>query len=536
MITLKRLAAVCLAVGLAAGTALIAAQRATGSAAASATLTAADIIEIQQLAVRYTYALDSGAMGGEMFAELFAPDGTFTIPGRSPITGREQLVALGRGQASNLPRRFIVNHIVDPVADGATGRVYVVEVDLPVNGEGGRLSAIGGIYEDVYRKTTTGWRFKSRQFVASKAAVRPAASASNIAKPPPAAPGAAAGATAGTASRAASAPSPVGAGVKPLTPSDYIAIQNLVARYGYAVDTGAPEGTGAAYAALFTPDGTFEGPGVADGTAGTAKLAALARIVPGSEPRRGPNTVSHFLTNHLIEPTSDGAVGKVYYLIVAFGENGQPHTITLGGEYEDAYARTADGWKFKSRRFHRGRGDIATAWKWMPSRVPVRPAPQDASTTGPLTSMDYLEIRRLVSFYAYGLDGGADEGGVYADNFAPGGALFGRVQSRDEMKTLASREPHGPQFTRHFLANVLIEPGASGPVGKQYLAVIDISEEGKESAIYLGGRYDDEYVKTPQGWKFKTRSLTRANAPAAPAAPAGGRGRAQQPPQQPQQR
>jgi hypothetical protein len=53
--------------------------------------------------------------------------------------------------------------------------------------------------------------------------------------------------------------------------------------------------------------------------------------------------------------------------------------------------------------------------------------------------------------------------------------------------------------------------------------VIDISEEGKESAIYLGGRYDDEYVKASQGWKFKTRSLTRANAPAAPATSAAPR-------------
>jgi hypothetical protein len=24
----------------------------------------------------------------------------------------------------------------------------------------------------------------------------------------------------------------------------------------------------------------------------------------------------------------------------------------------------------------------------------------------------------------------------------------------------------------------------------------------------VGGRYDDEYVKTPQGWKFKVRTFT----------------------------
>jgi hypothetical protein len=198
--------------------------------------------------------------------------------------------------------------------------------------------------------------------------------------------------------------------------------------------------------------------------------------------------------------------------VLTFGENGQPHSISAGGAYEDVYARSADGWKLRTRTLHRGRADAASVWQWMPSQAPVRPAPQDASTSGPLTSIDYLDIRRLVANYAYGLDGGADEGGVYADNFAPGASLFGQVRSRDDMKALANREPHGPQFTRHFLTNVLIEPGPSGVAGKQYLAVIDISEEGKESAIYLGGRYDDEYVKTPQGWKFKTRGLTRANA------------------------
>ena len=485
------------------------------SPASGTTLTAADIVEIQQLAVRYTYSLESGANDGAMFADLFTPDAVFTA-GRGSFSGRDQLLALGRGRAPTSPRRFIVNHIVDPAPDGASGRVYVVEVDLPPNGaDGGTITSIGGIYEDAYRKTAAGWRIQRRQFLPSKAAVRPAVTAANIAKPSPAAaPGPAPG-PAVAAAPPANAPQPVArAGIKPLAPADYLAIQHLVARYGYAVDTGAPNGTGAALAALFTPDGTFEGPGVAAGTKGTTQLAALARIAPENPTRRGPNHVAHFLTNHLIEPTGDGAVGKVYFLVLAFGDPGQPHSISAGGAYEDVYARTADGWRFKSRRYHRGRAATAATWQWMPSAIPVRPAPQDAASSGPLTSMDYLDIRRLVANYAYALDGGADEGGAYADNFAPGATLFNQVRTRDDMKALAIREPHGPQFTRHFLANVLVEPGPSGPVGKQHLAVIDISEEGKESAIYLGGRYDDEYLKTPQGWKFKTRNLTRANAPA----------------------
>jgi hypothetical protein len=138
-----------------------------------ALLTAADYIEIQQLAVRCSYALDTGAEGGEMFARLFAPDGVFISSTRGPIKGHDQLVALGRGRDPMYPRRFIVNHVIEPSPAGATGKVYVLEVDLPSDGEklGGELTSVGGRYEDVYEKTAAGWRFKSRAFMPSKMAV-----------------------------------------------------------------------------------------------------------------------------------------------------------------------------------------------------------------------------------------------------------------------------------------------------------------------------------------------------------------------------
>jgi hypothetical protein len=130
--------------------------------------------------------------------------------------------------------------------------------------------------------------------------------------------------------------------------------------------------------------------------------------------------------------------------------------------------------------------------------------------------MDYIEIRRLVTNYAYGLDTGADNGYLYADNFAPG-AVFGRTTGRENLANLARREPHGPDYVRHFLTNVVIEPSPEGAKGRQYLAVIDVGDNEKPTAFFLGGKYDDVYVKTPEGWKFKSRNLTRAKAAAPPA-------------------
>ena len=164
-----------------------AAHAAQAPAGGAPSLTAADYIEIQQLAVRYSYAMDSGADRGEMLASLFAPDGAFESATRGRIAGHDQLVALGKGRDPMYPRRFIVNHVIEPAPGGAIGRAYVVEVDLPSEGEklGGELSPTGGRYEDVYEKTAAGWRFKSRRFVPAKMEV-PGAAARAAAAPAPA--------------------------------------------------------------------------------------------------------------------------------------------------------------------------------------------------------------------------------------------------------------------------------------------------------------------------------------------------------------
>jgi hypothetical protein len=330
---------------------------------------------------------------------------------------------------------------------------------------------------------------------------------------------------AGAAPRAQSRASAAGAKTAALTPSDYIEIQQLVSKYGYALDSGAPEGTGNEYAGLFTADGTFVGPGIPDGTIGREKLGALAKISPDRPTRRGPTYASHYLMNHLIEPSPEGATGKVYLLVINLGQNGAPHKLSMGGHYEDIYARTPEGWRFKRREFFRGKVGL-TAEQAAPARAFSRPAQIDRAPSGKgpsLTAMDYVEIRKLVAGYAYGLDGGGNNGYNYADLFAPDAVVFGRVTGRENIANLARREPHGPEYVRHFLTNVVIEPTAEGASGTQYLVVIDVGENGKPSSIFLGGRYEDTYVKTPKGWRFKTRNLVRETAPAPAAGPAQNR-------------
>src|SRR5262249_47705895 len=70
-------------------------------------------------------------------------------------------------------------------------------------------------------------------------------------------------------------------------------------------------------------------------------------------------------------------------------------------------------------------------------------------------------------------------------------------------------------------------PMPGGAKGKEYLAVVDNGENGKASSLFLGGHYEDTYVKTREGWRIKTRRLLpprsgpqAQTAPTPPAAPA----------------
>jgi hypothetical protein len=141
------------------------------------TLTATDYIEIQQLVARYAYALDTAADHGDVYAQLFAPDGVFEARVGHPyeIKGHAQLAAFAAGDLTHrgpaYVRDYATNCIIHPSSEGATGRVYVVWIEVGENGNPGAVES-GGHYDDFYVKTRDGWRIKKRTFVPSKLGAR----------------------------------------------------------------------------------------------------------------------------------------------------------------------------------------------------------------------------------------------------------------------------------------------------------------------------------------------------------------------------
>jgi hypothetical protein len=61
-------------------------------------------------------------------------------------------------------RNYSSPPIIEPSPEGATGLQYAQALDFEPGGRAGTLDHFGH-YEDVYVKTSAGWRFKSRLFV-----------------------------------------------------------------------------------------------------------------------------------------------------------------------------------------------------------------------------------------------------------------------------------------------------------------------------------------------------------------------------------
>jgi hypothetical protein len=144
--------------------------------------TALDYEEITQLINRYAYGIDTCANNGYDYANLFTTDGVFidknsdagfAAGGRVLARGRDALATLVGGGERGCKTKLVwtdwshlmLNHEITPTAEGAAGRVYLVQLGM----DGPGSVARHGGYEDVYVRTPEGWRIKSRTHVRNKA-------------------------------------------------------------------------------------------------------------------------------------------------------------------------------------------------------------------------------------------------------------------------------------------------------------------------------------------------------------------------------
>src|SRR5262245_22663143 len=141
------------------------------SRAPASTLTERDRVEIQGLVARYARALSTCA--AKEYAELFTPDGVFVTDDFRGAKHRELYGKSGRlvGRAKLMELVETEDFCLDPKPNaparsaGGTVARPTPTVMIEPSPEGARGTAAlgnGGHYEDVYVKTSEGWRFKSR--------------------------------------------------------------------------------------------------------------------------------------------------------------------------------------------------------------------------------------------------------------------------------------------------------------------------------------------------------------------------------------
>ena len=165
--------------------AFLAGRMQAGEAVAQAqgsALTALDYEEITQLINRYAYGIDTCANNGYDYADVFTADGVFIDKnsdegfrqsGRVLAKGREALATLVGGGSRGCKTKLVwtdwshlmLNHQITPTPEGASGRIYLVQMGMKGPGS---VERHGG-YEDVYVRTAAGWRIKSRTHVRNKA-------------------------------------------------------------------------------------------------------------------------------------------------------------------------------------------------------------------------------------------------------------------------------------------------------------------------------------------------------------------------------
>jgi hypothetical protein len=146
------------------------------------------------------------------------------------------------------------------------------------------------------------------------------------------------------------------------------------------------------------------------------------------------------------------------------------------------------------------------------------PAPRKATS---LTALDYAEIQQLLHKYAFALDTCSNNGYDYADLYTPDGVFYwgvgGRTSvGREQLAEAAGGGKLGCQRQKtanrenpiqtHMTVNAVIEASPEGAIGKSYLVypgVQGISGDGTHNG-HVGG-YQDVYVRTDKGWRFKKR-------------------------------
>ena len=313
---------------------------------------AANRAAIRDLQARYLYAMNW--FDKEAYADTFTPDGTVYM-GERVEHGREHIYTVitdyrgiilgaptGAKQGLRPPAvRHVITNVVVAIS-GNTAKSWAYWNTLQ-NDNPSRAAELGnyGSYEDELVKRDGRWHFTSRkifnQMRADRVAPKTLQFSAHIEAGPP------------RTSTAA---------------DDRAAIENLQARYMFALDWQDPE----AYAATFTPDGVLVS-AIAEAKGREAIRAEVVKMrandLAAAQPGLFAFSRRHAITNLVLDVHGDRATGRAYWAGYINDNPDRKPVLESYGHYEDELVKVNGEWLFARRTiFNELRPDRAASTQW----------------------------------------------------------------------------------------------------------------------------------------------------------------------------
>jgi uncharacterized protein (TIGR02246 family) len=122
---------------------------------------------------------------------------------------------------------------------------------------------------------------------------------------------------------------------------------------------------------------------------------------------------------------------------------------------------------------------------------------------------DVEAIKRLKHRYADACDRGYDADALaelFAEDAVWDGGLFGRYEGREAIRDFFRGVSSDIVFAMHYMMNPIIDVTGDRATGTWYLFQTCTFAQGN-TPIWGAARYDEEYVREPDGWKFRRLRL-----------------------------
>jgi limonene-1,2-epoxide hydrolase len=121
---------------------------------------------------------------------------------------------------------------------------------------------------------------------------------------------------------------------------------------------------------------------------------------------------------------------------------------------------------------------------------------------------DIETIKQLKARYCAFCDDNYNPQGIaslFTDDGVWDGGDLGKAEGHAAIIKFFERAPSAFSFAIHHVMNPIIEVDGDRATGRWYLLqpLTRRSREGEEGAMWLAGRYEDEYVRIIREWKFK---------------------------------